>query len=233
MSLPLYQYVDTWDKARVVCHRLRNGGYRVFAFDLEGVNLGRKGQVTLLQLAVDETCVFCFDVLLLGHALLGPDFLGPIFTSPHMVKICYDCRVDGDVLQSHFGLRLSCIYDMQVLYTMLFQAKGDRFLKGLRHVLEHSGIIPCKQQLRHVLSAKNKIKALMKADEQLFSVRPLTPELLQYASADVIFLLSMYRLWRHLRGHDTVALSMCRLHRFLIRSADIPSCRMSLLDFRM
>ena len=231
-TLPFYQYVDTWEKARSVCAYLRNGMYSVFAFDLEGVNLGRDGQVTLLQIAVNESVVFCFDLLLLGPTLLGPDFLGPIFVSPHLIKLCFDCRVDGDVLKSHFGLGLQCIYDIQILYTMLFQAKGDRFLKGLRHVLQHSGIITCRTQLHHVLSAKTKIKALMATDTQLFKARPLSAELLQYCTADVIFLLRMYCIWRHLRHHDQIiAMSMCRLHSFIARSADIPSRQMSVLDF--
>ena len=63
MSSFVYKYIDTWDKAYLVCNLLRQGTYHVMAFDLEGVNLGRQGQVTLLQLAVDESCVFCFDIL--------------------------------------------------------------------------------------------------------------------------------------------------------------------------
>lgn len=230
--MPVYQYIDTWDKVRSVCTYLHAGGYTVFAFDLEGVHLGRNGQVTLLQLAVDETCVFCFDVLLLGPALLGPHYLGPLFMSPHVVKVCFDCRVDGDVLQSHFGLCLSRVYDIQVLYTLLFQAENDRFLKGLRHVLQSSGIIPCQHQLHHVLSAKTKIKRLMSTNSHLFKIRPVTSELLQYCSADVVFLLRMYRAWHHLRQHQHVIdLSMRRLHAFLNRSSEIPARQMSVLDF--
>jgi ribonuclease D len=232
MSLPVYQYVDTWDKVRSVCTYVYGGGYTVFAFDLEGVNLGRNGQVTLLQLAVDETCVFCFDVLLLGPALLGRHYLGPLFMSPHVVKVCFDCRVDGDVLHSQMGVRLSRVYDIQVLYTLLYQSENDRFLKGLRHVLQSSGIIPCPHQLHCVLSAKTKIKQLMSTNVQLFKMRPLTPELLQYCSADVVFLLRMYRVWHHLRQHQHVIdLSMRRLHGFLNRPKEIPSRQMSVLDF--
>jgi ribonuclease D len=227
----MYYYVDTWAKARAACTHLSRAP--TVAFDLEGVNLGRQGQVTLLQMAVDEACVFCFDVLLLGPRLLGPDFLGPLFLSPHVVKVCFDCRVDCDVLFSHFGLQLPHLYDIQVLYTLLFQAKSDRFLKGLRHVLQTSGIIKCPRLLQRVLSAKTKVKALMASNAHLFRARPVPPELLHYCSSDVVFLLRMYRHWRHRRPHgQIVALSMGRLHRFLKRSTEIPGHQMSLLDFR-
>lgn len=228
----MYQYIDTWDRARAVCEHLRNGGFTVLAFDIEGVNLGRKGQVTLLQVAVDETCVYCFDVLLLGPALMGANFLGPLFHSPHVVKVCFDCRVDGDVLQSHFGLQIAHVYDIQVLYTLLFQASSDRFLKGLRHVLQSSGIIACPQHLQRVLAAKTKIKTLMSKNTRLFCIRPVTTELLQYCTADVVFLLRMYRYWHHMKPHgQIVALSMKRMTCFQSRPHEIPPRQMSLLDF--
>jgi len=234
MSSSVYRYIDTWDKAYLVCKILRQGSYHVMAFDLEGVNLGRQGQVTLLQLAVDETCVFCFDILMLGPALMGPNFLGPLFMSPHMVKLCFDCRVDGDVLQTHFGINAPHIYDIQVLYTLLFQANNDRFLKGLRHVLQTSGIITCPQRLQHILTAKTKIKTLMAGNANLFLMRPVTTELLQYCSSDVVFLLRMYTCWHHLIPHcQIVDLSMERLHRFLNRTSEIPSRQMSVLDFNI
>lgn len=234
MSSFVYKYIDTWDKAYLVCNLLRQGTYHVMAFDLEGVNLGRQGQVTLLQLAVDESCVFCFDILMLGPALLGQNFLGPLFMSPHMVKLCFDCRVDGDVLHTHFGIHIPHVYDIQVLYTMLFQANNDRFLKGLRHVLQTSGIISCPYRLHHILAAKTKIKTLMTANANLFQMRPVTTELLQYCSSDVVFLLRMYRHWHHLIPHAKIVdLSMGRLNRFLNRTSEIPSKQMSILDFNI
>lgn len=230
----VYKYIDTWDKVYVVCKLLRHGAYSVIAFDLEGVNLGRQGQVTLLQLAVDETCVFCFDILMLGPALLGPNFLGPFFMSPHVIKICFDCRVDGDVLHSHFGVQPPHIYDIQVLYSILFQAPQDPYLKGLRHVLQTSGIINCSQRLSQILLAKTKIKKLMAANANLFLIRPVTTELLEYCSSDVVYLLQMYRLWHHLIPHSHVVnISSTRLQCFIQRTSEIPSRQMSVLDFTL
>jgi hypothetical protein len=227
----MYCYVDTWQKAIDACHQLRRRCEGIFAFDLEGVNLGREGVVTLLQIAVDENQVFCFDVLLLGRALFAPECLGGLFMEPNVVKVCFDCRVDGDVLQSHFGLRLSTMYDIQVLYTLVFQSKGDRFLKGLLHVLQMPEVVTHKGVLRRVLSGKRRMKALMRR-QQVFLHRPLSKETLEYCTSDVVYLLRMHRLWGgRVHPQRIISTSMDRLHRFWGRTCEIPPQQMSLVDF--
>ena len=222
--------VETWELAAVVCSRLL-ADCRVFAFDLEGVNLGRKGHVTLLQIAVDERTSFCFDILVLGQRLFGPDFLGPLFTSPRILKICFDCRVDGDVLQSHFGLKLTTLYDIQVLYTLLFQARTDRYLKGMRHVLLMPGVVEHSTALESVLCTKRRMKDLM-ARKHIFLERPIAAEVLQYCGADVLYLLRMHSLWQHsLPSERIIAKSMDRLSQFYTRSSEIPARKMAEIDF--
>ena len=225
-------YVDTWAQAQSVCAGLSDAG--VVAFDMEGVQLGQKhGRLTLLQVARDEHTVFCFDVLKLGGAELF-DLLGPILGSPRIIKLCFDCRVDGDVLWRQYGVRLSSVYDIQVLYTLLFQARSDRFLKGLAHVLQVPGIFPGAQMLDQVLGTKRRMKSLMAAQEDLFMQRPIAGDLLEYCGADVSCLLRMHRLWGHRwPQEEVIKTSMARLIRFIDRPCEVPPPRsMSLIDFR-
>lgn len=229
-----YLYVSTLHQAKKICEYIRKASPTVLAFDLEGVNLGLKGQATLLQVAIDETIVFCFDLLNLGHTVLGPNYLGPFFTASSIHKLCFDCRVDGEVLSAHFGLPLQGLLDIQILYTLLFQGKNDRYLKGLRHVLEYSGIIASKQQLHTLLVAKFHVKNLMASNPYLFKERPLTPQILHYCAADVVLLLRMYAHWQNCYSpHLIVHISMARLHRFRNRNTEIPPREMSVLDFSL
>ena len=164
-------WVDTLAKAKAACHFISTYS-RVIAFDLEGVNLGRNGVVSLIQIAVDENTVYCFDVLQLGKTVFDFEMLGSIFASRHILKLCFDCRVDGDVLQSIFQVQLNVLYDIQILYTCLFQNRTDRFLKGLHHALRMPNVIPDKQVLKTVLATKHKVKGLL----SLMESSPFKPE---------------------------------------------------------
>jgi hypothetical protein len=224
-------YVDTWPMAHSACAGLRNAG--LVAFDMEGVNLGKKdGRLTLLQVARDDHTVFCFDVLKLGGAELF-SLLGPLLGSPNVIKLCFDCRMDGDVLWRQFRVRLRRVYDIQVLYTLLFQARTDRFLKGLAHVLQVPGVLPGAHMLDQVLGTKLRMKKLMAAQEDLFLQRPIAGDLLEYCGADVSCLLRMHRLWAHRwPQEDVIETSMGRLILFINRPCEVPPPRsMSVIDF--
>jgi len=227
--------VNTWEQVESACQKIIHSSEGIIAFDLEGVNLGRNGQLTLLQIAIDQKTVFCFDVLVLGKQLFEHRFLGGIFFSPRIVKVCFDCRVDGDVLYSHFGVRINMLYDIQILYTSLFQSRKDPFLKGLRRVLQHPDVIQHKGTLEKVIQCKQRIKERLDGSmhHMIFLARPLTPEILEYCSCDVVYLLRMHAIWsRHDGGsHHILRATMDRLMRFCTRREPIPPWQMSMVDF--
>ena len=228
--------VNTWDNVQSACKRIL--ACNIIAFDIEGVNLGRKGLVTLMQIAINESTVFCFDVLILGQHLFASQYLGSVFTSYRILKLCFDCRIDGDVLQSHFGLQLNMLYDVQVLYTLIFQSPKDRFLKGLQHVLKMPGVIEEKEALEKVVQSKNIMKQVFKKQKQqhhtkhIFLMRPLTNDILEYCGSDVIYLLKMYFIWWYRQNPFTVLhLTNARLQNYCNHAESIPTLHMSKIDF--
>lgn len=79
---------------------------------------------------------------------------------------------------------------------MKFSRESDRFVKGLPQILEKAAVIPRHQQVQ--------FKALKDLGRRLFSQaggdvvwseRPLRQELLEYAAADVAYLLPVKQTW--------------------------------------
>jgi len=237
MLYPNVVLVDSLPLAYAICVAIRKN-YKLIAFDLEGVNLGKNGLLTLLQIAVDEYTVYCFDVLVLGKVIFTEEFLGSIFASYEIIKLCFDCRIDGEVMQIHLNhLRVNALFDVQVLYTMLFQAPRDRYLKGLQHVLQsQEEVVQHKETLHSVVSLKHQIKSLLKnsSDQNhLFLKRPIAQEILEYCASDVIYLLRMHFLWSAKEVHPNTVLKITndRLRRFCSRKNPIAPRHMSLVDF--
>ena len=126
------------------------------------------------------------------------------------------------------------LYDMQILYTFLFQSRRDKYLKGLQHVLQTPGVILSKEALQHVVCSKGRIKKLLHANQHVFLRRPISQEVLQYCSSDVVYLLRMYKLWQTHKEHSPHAVLYAthfRLQRFCNRKQTIPPKAMSLIDF--
>jgi hypothetical protein len=219
--------VTELEYAKRICSWIKQHLYLV-SFDIEGVNLGREGKITLLQIGTSQHRVFCFDVLALGNALF--QYLKPIFESESICKLCYDCRTDGDVLKTMHGVNLKCVYDIQVLYTFLFQKEGDPFLKGLYHVLKSPGIIGDKNSKR-VMRYKKEIKdSLQNVGTEIFLQRPVSKELLTYCVSDVVYLYKMFNLWAsHVEFNVVVQASMYRLNKYCNR---IRSKKMYYVDFK-
>ncbi len=112
--------------AQSICNSLMTQT-QMIAIDIEGVDLNKGGDISLLQIALNETKVFCFDILTLGKTVFSWIYLGQVLESDKIYKLCYDCRIDGDVLNEKFGIKMQRVYDLQVLYTFAFQSNEDPF----------------------------------------------------------------------------------------------------------
>ena len=58
---------------------------------MEGVELGRAGSVTMIQLSATPNHVFCFDVLRLGPEIV--ERIRPLLEDASIMKLCYDARL--------------------------------------------------------------------------------------------------------------------------------------------
>jgi len=101
---------------------------------MEGAPLGYA--TSLLQIAISENEVYIFDVLKLGQELFNAVHLSSILENPGVLKLCYDCRCDAEALLKQHHVPVRGLYDLQIVYTSLFQQASDPYLKGLHRAVE-------------------------------------------------------------------------------------------------
>ncbi|XP_071817611.1 uncharacterized protein [Apostichopus japonicus] len=173
---------------REVARLQRRGGegrQLILAIDCEGVNLGKEGPLTLLQIGTEEGEVFVFDVL----ATPGPKdmFIGgglkALLENPNIRKVIHDCRSDQCALYFQFDVTLTNVFDTSAAYTTIWDQCNifsGPFRPKLASLLEI---------FRLTAEQKTDAFAELVHDKQLFGQRPLTEEMIKYASDDVFCLL--------------------------------------------
>jgi len=158
----------------------------VVSVDCEGVELGRHGELCLIQVATDSN-VFLFDVIALGEVLFNAG-LKRIFEGPIPTKVFYDCRRDSDVLYHQFGVKLKGVLDAaltEVFFRWRNRQGIPRFLKGYKRSVETYMALNDP----HFAQLKERISSQM-SDEgtECWKQRPLNKDLLEYAAYDVKYL---------------------------------------------
>lgn len=184
-------FITSIEDSKVICSQ-RLMHCKVVAVDVEGVNLGYHGVVSLIQVAVSEFEIYIFDVLVLGNEVFDASNLLPVFTNPCILKLCYDARCDCETLFARYGIRAFGFYDLQIVYTLLFQQQGDPYLKGLHRAMQAPGLLFNPADVANKVSRKRQWSA-SKTHE--FFERPLPQDLLDYCAADVACLMIMHKAW--------------------------------------
>jgi exonuclease 3'-5' domain-containing protein 1 len=173
--------------------------------DLEGVNLGREGELCLL--AIHHTISkrsFVVDVHCLGASAFstpasdGTTTLKTILESPTIAKGIFDVRNDSAALYHGFGVRLQCMHDIQLLEIVArpqIWPGSRRFRCGLEKVIHrHSNMTAAEAA---DWTATKTLGIRLFAPEKggsydVFKQRPLNPLLTPYSINDVICLPQLY-----------------------------------------
>ena len=142
----------------------------VVALDAEGVNLGRQGQITIVQLATPAQC-FLLDVLHKepSDPLIG--WLRSVLEDPGVVKVIHDCRMDSDALLHHCGINLVNVHDTSCWHAAITGGRS----KNLNDTLMHYDLSP------------NTIRngSVYDRNPAFWATRPLTPQMIEWAAGDV------------------------------------------------
>ena len=234
-------FVDNWPDAARACAAIK--GRAVLGLDME---LVAGGQTTaIVQVAVSADEAYVFDALLLGQPLFDACYLLPILVDPRILKLCYDCRGDAETLFRNHGVRAYGLYDLQMVFTSLFQSRADPYLKGLRRAVQ---LLLPPDDARAFVAAKTSMKrrfAAEDADRQfataeacggcVMSARPLSDETLLYCAKDAAMLLRMHDAWGgYVDKEEVVRATFGRAARHIFRRApDDETARMMmhLIDF--
>ncbi|XP_066251483.1 egalitarian protein homolog isoform X1 [Euwallacea similis] len=160
-------------------------GKVIVGFDCEGINLGVKGQLTLLQIATTAGFVYVFDLISCPQMIDAG--LRKILESPEVIKIVHDCRNDSVNLFRQFNISLKCVFDTQAAHAVLtFQETGRPVYKAKSVALNAL----CEIYGAPVNPMKDQLKNIYRRDQKYWSRRPLTREMILYASADVLSLVN-------------------------------------------
>ncbi|XP_019763766.2 uncharacterized protein LOC109540050 [Dendroctonus ponderosae] len=157
----------------------------IVGLDCEGINLGVKGQLTLLQIATMAGFAYVFDLISCPQMIEAG--LRRILESPDVIKIVHDCRNDSVNLFRQFNIVLNCVFDTQAAHAVLtFQDTGRPVYKAKSVALNAL----CELYGATINPMKDQLKNIYRRDQKYWSRRPLTREMILYASADVLSLVS-------------------------------------------
>ncbi|KAH6714540.1 exonuclease [Leptodontidium sp. MPI-SDFR-AT-0119] len=178
--------------------------------DLEGVALSRHGSVSILQVHVSpKDRTFLIDIHSLGETAFSTtgtsgQTLKGILESNIIPKVYFDVRNDSDALFSHYGIKLACVHDLQLM-ELATRSFSRRCVNGLTKYIKRDINLSLSER-KVWKETKEKGLDLFAPERggnyEVFNVRPLHEDVLSYCIQDVHF---MPKLWRHYNSKLTVA----------------------------
>ena len=151
--------------------------------DLEGVLLSRTGTIELVQACTPST-TYLFDLHgELADQIFDAGGLRRLLERPSTIKVVHDCRHDCDALYHQHKVRMAPVIDTQVAFGELRALRGQPvgLPVSLRTVLRKYANV--KEEA--ALELKLAVKKEMSAKKDYWAIRPLTPQMIQYAAFDV------------------------------------------------
>lgn len=171
------------------------------AVDIEGFNLCRIGRVSLIQIHSAAGHTYLFDIVVLGEDAFTAGGLAGLFANESVCKVIFDGRADNDALYHIYGIHMRPTYCLQILHSLKFSTDGDSFVKGFVKCLDESGVLPAAQ-MKEQRQLKEAVRRLLESEcgrscdtGGQWEHRPLSPDLLEYAVADVKYMLEMKKRW--------------------------------------
>jgi hypothetical protein len=188
--------VDSRDTLTTAAHALST--HDRIAFDTEGVNLSRTGDLTIATMqglggvVQKESPIYIIDVLVLTSEKVfskeSPS-IRSILEDSSVTKVTFDCRSDSDALYHQHGVSLVGAFDLQIFDQAVRIHKGE--LPPKRNEFICKGGIPFLPSMEKVVqrysieTSVQKSRAPHLANMNVWKQRPLTTESIEYAANDV------------------------------------------------
>uniref|UniRef100_A0A034WED4 Exonuclease 3'-5' domain-containing protein 1 n=1 Tax=Bactrocera dorsalis TaxID=27457 RepID=A0A034WED4_BACDO len=158
----------------------------VISLDCEGINLGLKGEITLIEIGTTRGEAFIFDVRTCPE-IISDGGLKTLLEHENVIKVIHDCRNNAANLYQQFGILLRNVFDTQAAYaTVQYQETGKQVYKAKYISLNTL----CEQYNAPINPIKEQLKQIYRRDQKYWSKRPLSRDMLLYAAGDVLVLIN-------------------------------------------
>uniref|UniRef100_A0A336LUJ2 CSON004888 protein n=2 Tax=Culicoides sonorensis TaxID=179676 RepID=A0A336LUJ2_CULSO len=158
----------------------------VISVDCEGINLGVRGQLTLIEIGTTRGEAFMFDLMVCPELVLNGG-LKALMESENVIKVIHDCRNDSINLYTQFGIKLRNVFDTQSAHAVLqCQESGKPVYKVKNLSLNNL----CEIYNAPINPMKDHLKNIYRRDQKYWARRPLTKEMILYAAGDVLVLIN-------------------------------------------
>ncbi|KAK2855726.1 hypothetical protein FQN49_004902 [Arthroderma sp. PD_2] len=171
--------------------------------DLEGIQLGRHGSISIVSLYVLPTKkVYLIDIYRLGDIAFSTinaasTSLKTILESPTIPKVIFDVRSASDALFSHYGLSVDGIHDLQLM-ELAVRSGSKKFVAGLAKCVRFHTVasVASKEEWQSKKAAGKRSFSPEKGGRyEVFNERPMNREIMEYCANDVIPLPELYEVY--------------------------------------
>lgn len=198
-----YFHGDTW-KARVIQNtkvissvkesvfvtdalvRSAAGSQVVISMDCEGINLGVRGLITLLELGTTRGEAFIFDLHACPQMMIDGG-LKSLLENEIVIKVIHDCRNDSVNLYNQFGVKLRNVFDTQSAHAVLQYQDGGKPVYKVKNVSLNN---LCEIYNAPINPMKDQLKNIYRRDQKYWARRPIVNEMKLYAAGDVLVLIN-------------------------------------------
>ena len=229
--------VETAEKVREMVDTIAENGTKEVAIDIEGVDLCRSGEVSIIQLSDGKT-TWIVDVLKMGEDAFSEGGLRDLLQTPSVLKVGFDGRADADALFHLHSTKLVGFYDLQIASCKRQdkeQGRRDRFVHGLGKAMA-AFLTNEPDRAARLEQVKKKGLSLFAPEKggsyDVWKERPIQKDLVDYAAADVALLLEMKRRWvEYSPVFENVARSTVRINKAVLGERPAKGRHMALKDF--
>merc|ERR1719308_751887 len=174
--------VSVRESLQIVEDIIKNG--QPVGFDGEGVNLGPKAQLTLVQISTVGGQVIIFDVQT-TPAIMTQGCLKKLLESEQIIKVVHDCRNDSAALFFQCDVQVRNVFDTQAAHAVLQLQDTGKPVYKVKNVSLNA---LCELYNAPVNPMKEQVKNIYRRDQKFWARRPLTRDMICYAAADVLAL---------------------------------------------